>query len=99
DSGFNTNYATRANVTATTRYLLNTSGQVTGSISTYAQFDIAGNNVEVIDGRGYATNFYFDDCFGAPNGNARLNSAPTELSSVSQSSYAMLTSVTNALSQ
>jgi len=99
DSGFNTGYLTRANVTATTRYLLNTSGQVTGSISTYAQFDIAGNTVEAIDGRGYETLFYFDDSFGAPNGNAQINSAPTELSGVSQSSYALLTKVTNHMNQ
>jgi RHS repeat-associated protein len=96
DAAFTTSYTTRGNATATTNYLLNTSGAVIGSISAYAQYDIAGNVVKTIDGRGYATLLYFDDCFGAPDGNAILNSAPLELSSVSQTSYAFATTVTNA---
>lgn len=96
DSAFDTSYLTRGNVTGTTRYLL-VSGSVTGSISTYSQYDIAGNLVKAIDGRGYATNLYYDDCFGAPDGNARINSAPTELGGLS--SFALVTKVTNALSQ
>lgn len=53
--------------------------------------------MKAIDGRGYATNLYYDDCFGAPDGNARINSAPTELAGFS--SFALVTKVTNALGQ
>src|SRR5205823_1973493 len=74
DSGFTTSYTTRGNATATRRYLLNSSGQVTGSISGFAQYDIAGNLVKAIDGRGNATTFSFIDCFGAPNAEAHANS-------------------------
>ncbi|HEY3103764.1 MAG TPA: BPSL0067 family protein, partial [Pyrinomonadaceae bacterium] len=98
DSAFTTSYTTRGNGTATTHYLL-VNGSVTGSITAYAQFDQAGNAVKVIDGRGYATNFDFSDCFGAPDGNARINSGSTELNSAGQHSYAFATKVTNALNQ
>ena len=90
DSGYTTSFLTRGNVTATTRYFL-VSGSVTGSITSYSQYDIAGNLVKVIDGRGYAANLYYDDCFGAPDGNARINSGPTELGGLS--SYALVTKV------
>jgi RHS repeat-associated protein len=96
DAAFTTAYVSRGNPTGITQYFLNTSGVITGSISSYQQYDVAGNVVKAIDPRGYATNFTFDDCFGAADGNARLNSAPLELSSVSQLSYAFATSVKNA---
>lgn len=98
DSAFNTSYLTRGNVTASTNYLL-TNGAVTGSVSNYLQYDIAGNVVKTIDGRGYATTLDFSDRFGSPDGNARLNSEPLELSSVGQASYAFASSATNALGQ
>jgi RHS repeat-associated protein len=94
DSAFNTSYTTRGNATATTHYLL-VSGSVVGSVTAYAQFDIAGNAVKAIDPRGYATTFDFTDRFGTPNGEARSNLAPTELSSVGQSSYTFATLVTS----
>src|SRR5262249_35289897 len=87
DSAFNTSYGTRGNVTATTRYLLNSSGSVIGSIASYSQHDIAGNVTVAIDPRGSATTFGYADCFGAPNGDAQTNSAPSELSSASKTSY------------
>jgi RHS repeat-associated protein len=98
DASFTTSYTTRGNVTGTTSYLL-VNGTVTGSISAYSQYDVAGNLVKAIDARGNATNLGYSDCFGAPNGNARLNSAPLELSSVGQASYALPSSVTNAMGQ
>ena len=98
DSSFTASYSTRGNATATTRYLL-LNGSVTGSISTYAQYDIAGNPVKTLDGRGNAANIFYTDCFGAPDGEATTNSAPLELSSVGQASYAFPTSVTNAANQ
>lgn len=95
DSSFGNAYGTRGNITATTRYLFSTSGVVTGSVSGYHQYDIAGNVLKAIDGRGYPTDFYFDDCFGAPDGNAQANSGATELGS--QVSYAYPTKITNPL--
>ena len=98
DTAFSASYTTRGNVTGVTRYRL-TNGTVTGSVSSYAQYDILGNTLRSIDARGYATDLAFADCFGGPNGNARLNSAPSELSSVGQASYAFVTGVTNSLAQ
>ena len=99
DSAFSTSLVTRGNATGTTHYLLNSSGSVTGSVSTYAQYDVAGNVVKAIDARGYATTFDFTDRFGAPNGDAEANTSPTELSTPGKASYAFATKVTNALNQ
>ncbi len=93
-----TSYIARGNATATTHYFL-TSGSVTGSISAFAQYDIAGNLVKAIDRRGYASTFGYSDNFGSPDTEAETNSAPTELSTPGQASYAFATSVTNALNQ
>src|SRR5882724_5868287 len=95
DSSFTTSYTTRGNVTGLTRYLL--PGLAT--VSAYSQYDVAGNIVKTIDPRGNSTNLNYSDCFGAPDGNATSNTAPSELSSASQSSFAFVTSVTNALNQ
>ncbi|HYV24763.1 MAG TPA: RHS repeat-associated core domain-containing protein [Pyrinomonadaceae bacterium] len=101
-----TSYASRGNVTMTTRYLLdpNTNHLVLGSISAYAQYDIAGNVVKTIDARStpanvIATTFDYTDRFGAPDGEATGNSAPIELSSAGQASYAFPTLITNAAGQ
>ena len=94
DSTFTTAYTTRGNVTATTNYLL-LDGTVTGSVSAFAQYDIAGNAVKAIDARGYASIFDFSDRFGAPDGEARANNGAAELGG--QVSYAFPTLVTNAL--
>jgi RHS repeat-associated protein len=96
DTAFTTGFVTRGNTTGTSRHLISTAGAVTGSVSSYQQYDIAGNVVKTIDARGNPTTFTFNDCFGAPDGNARLNSAPLELSSAGQESFAFVTSVTNA---
>lgn len=97
DSAFTTSYTTRGNVTATTGYAnaASSTGPVTGS----SQYDVAGNVVKAIDGRGNPTNISYDDCFGAPDGNAAINSAPLELSSAGQTSFAFATAVTNAANQ
>jgi RHS repeat-associated protein len=96
DSGFTTGYPTRGNLTATTHYLL-TNGIVTGSVTAYSQFDIAGNLTKAIDARGYATTIDYDDRFGAPDGDARSNMPPSELAGLS--SFAFATKLTNALGQ
>lgn len=66
-------------------------------MSTYAQYDVAGNVVYAIDARGKPTTFAFDDRFGAPNGNAQANTPPTELAG--SSAFALPTLVTNALNE
>ena len=95
DPAFTSSYTTRGNTTATTRYLLNSNGQDAGSITSYSQYDVAGNVVKTIDGRGFATTVDFTDCFGGPDGDVTTPSAPQELSSVGQFSYAFPTVVTN----
>ncbi|HEV8431327.1 MAG TPA: RHS repeat-associated core domain-containing protein [Pyrinomonadaceae bacterium] len=105
DAGFTTSYTKRGNVTGTTRYLIsggslpNCGSSPSSCLSTYAQYDIAGNVVKSIDARGYATVFEFTDRFGSPDGDAESNTAPTELSTPGKASYAFATRVTNALSQ
>jgi RHS repeat-associated protein len=93
DSAFTTLYTTRGNATGTTVYYLS-GGSVTGSASSYSQFDIAGNVVKNIDRRGNATTMIYADCFGTPNGEARTNIAPTELGTLS--SFGFLTKTINA---
>src|SRR6185295_6008052 len=99
DASYSTSYIKRGNVTATTSYLL-VNGSVTGSVSGFAQYDVAGNVVKAIDARGNATTISYNDCFGSPDSNeARTNSAPGELSSVGQASFAFPTAVTNPKNQ
>ncbi|HEY0763681.1 MAG TPA: RHS repeat-associated core domain-containing protein [Pyrinomonadaceae bacterium] len=98
DAAYNIYYSPRGNPTATTRYLM-TNGSITGSVTGYVQYDIAGNSVKTIDARGNATLFDFTDRFGVPDGEAQANGAPTELSSVSQYSYGFATLTINALGQ
>ncbi|HJP93169.1 MAG TPA: hypothetical protein VJ875_14520, partial [Pyrinomonadaceae bacterium] len=99
DSLFTASYTLRGNPTASTRYLL-TNGAVTGSVSSYTHYDVAGNVVRSIDPRSTSPNFFvttieYDDRFGAPDNDARANSAPAELSGLT--SFAFPTKVTNAL--
>jgi RHS repeat-associated protein len=96
DAGFTTGYGTRGNITGITHYFLNTSGTVTGSISSYQQYDIAGNMVKAIDARGHVTDYDFSDRFGAPDANAQANSGATELGA--QVSFGFATKITNHLS-
>ncbi len=92
DSAFTTSKKTRGNVTAVTRHLL-TNGTATGSISTYQQYDVAGNALKQIDGEANVTTFTFNDRFGTPDLEAQANSAPTQLGT--QQSYAFPSLVTN----
>jgi RHS repeat-associated protein len=96
DAAFNQSNTKRGNVTKTARFLFNDQVE-TGSISEYSQFDVAGNLVKIIDGRGFATLFEYDDRFGEPDGNARSNTPSTELGSLS--TFAYITKTTNALGQ
>ncbi len=94
DTGFGTGYLTRGNATGSTRYLL-TNGSVTGSVSSYAKYDVVGNVLESIDARGNSTYFEFIDRFGSADGEARAQGGSAELGS--QSSFALATKVTNAV--
>jgi RHS repeat-associated protein len=99
DSLFSSGNTMRGNPTGVTRYLLS-NGSVTGSISSYSQYDVAGNLVRVLDPRStlsnnIATTIEYDDRFGAPNNEARLNTAPSELTGFT--SFAFPTKVNNAL--
>ncbi len=90
DAAFTTSYGTRGNLTRATGWILSSSTQ----LNTYSQYDVAGNVVKLIDARGYATVLEFADRFGAPDGEAQGNTAPSELGG--QTSYAFGTKVTNA---
>lgn len=92
DSAFTGSYASRGNVTKMTSYA--DAQNSTGAVSVASQYDIAGNVVKVIDARGYATTLGYSDCFGTPDGEARTNSAPSQLGGLV--GYAYVTSVTNA---
>ena len=94
-------YYTRGNPTKTTRYLLDSSGSVVGSISGHVQYDIAGNPVKAVDPRStpsniIATTIDFSDLFGSPDNEAESNTRPPELPFPLQT-YAFPTKVTNPL--
>ncbi len=72
------------------------------AITTYAQFDIAGNVIRLIDSRStagniMATNLTYDDNFGGPDGSLAERFSFTELGS--QKTFAFPTVVINALNQ
>jgi hypothetical protein len=78
DGSSTTTYYTRGNVTKTTRSLLDSSGNVASSISGYAQYDITGNVVKVVDPRStsnsiIATTFDFSDAYGYADSTAEGN--------------------------
>ena len=63
-------------------------------LHSYPQYDIAGNVVKTTDPLGNATDFYFEDRFGSPNGEAQSNTPPAELGG--NGSFAFVTKVRNA---
>jgi RHS repeat-associated protein len=62
DAAFTSSHLTRGNMTAATAYLL-TNGTVSGAVKTYAQYDVAGNAVKAIDGRGLSSSTVYTDNF------------------------------------
>ena len=99
DSQFTTAYTKRGNPTAINRYLV-FNNTITGSISSFSQYDVAGNVVRVLDPRSTLANniaatIEYDDCFGSPDNEARANATPGELSGLK--SFAFPTKVINAL--
>jgi RHS repeat-associated protein len=96
NAGFRTSYGTRGNLTHVIHHNPDRpADDLIAEIHLYNQYDIAGNLVKAIDGRGSVTEYDFIDRFGLPNGEAMSNSAPPELGG--QFSYAFPTFVENAL--
>jgi len=87
-------YTRRGNVTQVTGYI-NLPGATT--IRSNGQFDIAGNRVKSIDGRGKVTTIEYDDCFGTPDDEATTNFAPSQLGILQ--TFAFATSIKNAKDQ
>jgi RHS repeat-associated protein len=94
DGGFHTGYGARGNLTG---MILRNPGGSPSEIKLNDQYDIAGNLVKAVNGRGFATVFDFSDRFGLPGNDARSNSGAPELAG--GFSYAFPTKVTNALDQ
>jgi RHS repeat-associated protein len=90
DASFGSARQTRGNVTAISRWVKDEGREIT----TYQQYDVAGNLVRALDARGaqaspkYWTEISYTDNFGTPNGNADGGG--------NQNTYAYATSVTNA---
>ena len=80
---------------------------LTGAVSAYAQYDVAGNVVKAIDANNNATTIDFADRFGSPNGDAQSNVPAGEAPYVTapsvwlagQTTFAFPTKVTNAINQ
>ncbi len=92
-ANYGTSKTIRGNVTKTTSY---TDAQnQTGAITSKAQYDILGNVVKTIDPKGNASTIDYADRFGSPDGEARSNSAPSQLNG--QNTFTFATSATNVL--
>jgi RHS repeat-associated protein len=92
DSAFHTGYGARGNLTEEIHY---NPGGSPPEVHLQNQYDIAGNMVKKVDGRGYPTDFYFNDSYGAPDDETISNAGAPELAG--GFSYAFPTKVTNAL--
>ncbi|HEY0172370.1 MAG TPA: RHS repeat-associated core domain-containing protein [Pyrinomonadaceae bacterium] len=97
DAAYGSNLTARGNQTSVTSYA-DASGVGSGPVTTTARYDVTGNVVKAYDALGRETLFGFGDNFGAPNGEARTNTAPAELAGLPQATraYAFPTKVVNA---
>ena len=94
----------RGNVTKITSF--GNARNQTEAVNTYSNYDILGNVVKTYDAKGYISTIDYSDRFGAPDGEARSNSAPSYLDPQNitryplngQSAFAFPTSATNPLS-
>jgi RHS repeat-associated protein len=98
DIAWSTGYTKRGNRTALSRFLL----PEATALTSYSQYDIAGNAIKVIDPRStagniIATNITYDDNFGTPDGSLAERFTFTELGS--QRTFAFPTVITNPLNQ
>jgi len=92
DSGFDTGYGARGNLTGT---ILSNPGGSPLEIHLHSQYDVAGNVVKAVDGLGFDTDIDYIDCFGADDDEARSNAGAPELAG--GLTYALPTKVTNEL--
>jgi RHS repeat-associated protein len=92
DGAFHTGYGARGNLTGV---ILRNPGGSPSEIHQHNQYDIAGNLVKAVDGRGIPTDIYFSDSFGSADDEARSNAGAPELAG--GISYAFPTKVTNDL--
>jgi YD repeat-containing protein len=92
DGAFHAGYGARGNLTVV---IHRNPGGSPSEVRLRSQYDIAGNVVKAVDGRGYATDFDFSDRFGFPDDEARSNAGAPELAG--GFTYAFPTRVTNAL--
>ncbi len=88
-----TSQLARGNVTSASRWFMSAGNPTGQKISTYSQYDVAGNVVKAIGPKGSITAVEYDDHFGIPDGDARPNTPPAELGGLS--SYAFATSATD----
>lgn len=90
-------YKTRGNATSVSRWLLDNNGFPVGNaLTAFMQYDVAGNVVKTIDERGNESRVFYDDRFGAPDGEARSHTQPAEWLTTGQS-YVFPTKAVNAL--
>jgi RHS repeat-associated protein len=92
DAGFHAGYGARGNLTG---MILRNPGGSPSEVHLHNQYDIAGNLVKAVDGRGNPTDFDFSDRFGSPGNDARSNTGAPELAG--GFSYAFPTKTTSAL--
>ena len=72
-------FKTRGNVTAVSRWLLANDGTPSAlPLTAYTQYDVAGNPVKAIDESGNVTQVFYDDKFGTPDNEARSHTQPSE---------------------
>jgi RHS repeat-associated protein len=96
DPAFHHNYVTRGNLVQISKVIrFSADSTPTGYINNNFQYDLAGNLVKKIDGRGNEISIDYTDRFGAPDGEARSNIGPAELGG--QFSYAFPTVVVKPL--
>jgi RHS repeat-associated protein len=92
-ANYGTSKTIRGNVTKTTTYT-DAQNQI-GEITSKTQYDILGNVVKTIDAKGNASTIDYADRFGSPDGEARSNSAPSQLNG--KYTFAFATSSANTL--
>ncbi|MBK7706304.1 MAG: RHS repeat-associated core domain-containing protein [Acidobacteria bacterium] len=90
-AGYGTGFTARGNATKVTSYA--DAQNQTGAVSVHTQYDIAGNPVKTIDGKGCESTIWYTDNFGAPNAEAKSPTTPGPLPNLF--TYAFATSATN----
>ncbi|MGB7922760.1 MAG: hypothetical protein WCF57_05890, partial [Pyrinomonadaceae bacterium] len=95
DASFGISKQTRGNVTAISRWFKDEGREIT----TYQQYDVAGNIIRALDARGatasskYWTSLSYADNFGTPDGDTGAEAGGN------RNTYALATFVTNAIGQ